>query len=286
MNIVDDIIMGSSPVEEVRAIDKSDFKDNHLDGQKPLVIRGFASNWEALKKWNLEYFASLESSSAVNVLNGEYIQGTQKFKSGDFQAFINDLRKEENRDEKTYLAAMNIFNYFPELKKDTDFSLYSSFTSFNLKLAWIGPRGTISGLHADNINNMYTQIQGRKLFIIASRRYNKRMYPSKKYIAGAIGSRVDINDYSEKKFPRFSEVEFSHVILEPGDVLFLPKKWWHYVESLDTSISINNFGYSRTEKYTIALVEHIKDYLHRKGWYKPNNCLCHKIVDGKRVLHD
>ncbi|MEN8790209.1 MAG: cupin-like domain-containing protein, partial [Flavobacteriaceae bacterium] len=181
---------------------------------------------------------------------------------------------------------MNIFNYFPELKKDTDFSLYASFASLNLKLAWIGPRGTISGLHADNVNNMYAQIQGRKLFIIASRRFNKRMYPSKKYIPGAIGSQVDLNDFDEKKFPKFREVEFSHVILEPGDVLFLPKRWWHYVESLDTSISINNFGYNRSEKYTIALLEHIKDILHRKGWFKPDNCLCHKIEDGKRVLHD
>ena len=29
------------------------------------------------------------------------------------------------------------------------------------------------------------------------------------------------------------------VILDPNDVLFIPNGWWHYVESLETSLSVN-----------------------------------------------
>ena len=31
------------------------------------------------------------------------------------------------------------------------------------------------------------------------------------------------------------------MILKPGDVLFVPKHWWHYVESQETSISVNTW---------------------------------------------
>lgn len=39
--------------------------------------------------------------------------------------------------------------------------------------------------------------------------------------------------------PDFSEAPFVEAILGPGDMLFIPKKWWHYVRSLTTSISVN-----------------------------------------------
>ncbi|KAJ8977964.1 hypothetical protein NQ317_008156 [Molorchus minor] len=32
---------------------------------------------------------------------------------------------------------------------------------------------------------------------------------------------------------------FRKIVLNPGEVLYLPHKWWHYVEHLETAISIN-----------------------------------------------
>ena len=41
------------------------------------------------------------------------------------------------------------------------------------------------------------------------------------------------------RFPRFAEAQALAVTLEPGDVLFIPKHWWHFVEAMDTSLSVN-----------------------------------------------
>lgn len=39
----------------------------------------------------------------------------------------------------------------------------------------------------------------------------------------------------------FAKCFIFQVVLEPGDVLLVPRHWWHYVESLEPSISINTW---------------------------------------------
>lgn len=39
--------------------------------------------------------------------------------------------------------------------------------------------------------------------------------------------------------PAFAKANFTHTVLLPGDVLFMPARYWHYVRSLSTSISVN-----------------------------------------------
>lgn len=31
------------------------------------------------------------------------------------------------------------------------------------------------------------------------------------------------------------------VVLNPGDILIVPSNWWHYVENLETSLTINTW---------------------------------------------
>jgi hypothetical protein len=280
------IISRSATITKVTNITEDEFKKFYLKKNEPVVLKGFAKDWDATKKWDFDYFLNLKENKSINLSVGDYIQDEGGFAKDTFKEYISKLKREStNTDKKkTYLTALNIFDYYPELKHDANFSIFSKQHQLNVPLAWIGPSGTISGFHADHVNNMFSQIMGKKLFILASTSENSKMYPSKKYIIGATASRVDLNTIDLGKYPKFEKVKFRSVILEPGDVLFIPKKWWHYVESLDPSISISNFGYSKKELYTIAFFEQLKDVLHRRGYYKSKNCMCHKIVDGKRVM--
>ncbi|OEL24423.1 hypothetical protein BAE44_0014558 [Dichanthelium oligosanthes] len=40
---------------------------------------------------------------------------------------------------------------------------------------------------------------------------------------------VDLDNIDEKEFPKTADLEFMDGILEEGDLLYIPPKWWHYM---------------------------------------------------------
>lgn len=276
MNIVNDILERSTPIEQIKNLDANTFKKKYFGGKQPVLIKGFANEWAAKKNWNLDYFLNLEGDREILLLSDNFIQDDNRYTKASFKEYIQRLKDSESsqKEFKDYLTTLNIFEYYPHLKGDIDFSLFEGQTKTNEVTAWIGPAGTISGFHADTADNMYAQIKGKKMFIICSTDFNRQMYPSDKHIFEAVASKVDINNFDAERFPRFNEIEFTKVILEPGDVLYLPQRWWHYVQSLDSSISISNFGYTTFGSYTMKFFERVKHSLHKRGYYKVGNCFC------------
>ncbi|KAF4369154.1 hypothetical protein G4B88_020932 [Cannabis sativa] len=62
-------------------------------------------------------------------------------------------------------------------------------------------------------------------------------------------SKVDLDNIDEKVFPKVRDLEFVDCILEEGEMLYIPPKWWHYVRSLTTSFSVS-FWWNDTENST------------------------------------
>lgn len=50
---------------------------------------------------------------------------------------------------------------------------------------------------------------------------------------------VDVENPDLEKFPKFAEAPFLSCILSPGELLFIPVKYWHYVRALDLSFSVS-----------------------------------------------
>ncbi|KAI1503845.1 hypothetical protein F5X99DRAFT_77676 [Biscogniauxia marginata] len=124
--------------------------------------------------------------------------------------------------------------------------------------AWFGPPGTITPLHTDPYHNVLAQVVGRKYVRLYAPSETPRMAARGREAGVEMGntSRVDVGvvegwdrvvededeeseEVREKEKERFRRIPFVDCILEPGDVLYIPVGWWHYVRGLSVSFSVS-----------------------------------------------
>jgi hypothetical protein len=102
-----------------------------------------------------------------------------------------------------------------------------------------GKGGAFPVLHYDGLAShaFLMQIYGRKKFIVYGPEQEPYMYgtPGEPHISQI----KDIENPDLAQFPLFAKAEATTFILEPGDLLFVPSKWWHTTKMLTPSISIS-----------------------------------------------
>ncbi|KAL2081200.1 hypothetical protein ACEWY4_023053 [Coilia grayii] len=109
---------------------------------------------------------------------------------------------------------------------------------------WVGTEGANTPCHLDTYGfNLVFQVEGRKRWHLFSPDDTSCLYPTRiPYEESSIFSQVNVLQPDLDRFPAFSRARAHVVTLQPGQVLFVPRHWWHYVESLDPiTVSINSW---------------------------------------------
>ncbi len=155
-----------------------------------------------------------------------------------------------------------IFDDFPFLLEDCDFLWpfvsRAQATSNRYRGLWFGPPSYVTGLHADLVDIILAQIRGSKLFIFFSPEQTPFLYEedvTRTYdpqIERRLGrdalsvlrhevkwSRVDPFRPDYKRFPLLDNAMYCATILMPGQAMYIPRGWWHTVQSIDVSISVS-----------------------------------------------
>jgi hypothetical protein len=100
---------------------------------------------------------------------------------------------------------------------------------------WLGTTSNVSS-HYDTFDNLACVIAGRRRFTLYSPELIGRLYvgPIDHTMAGPPVSLAASSSPDEQRFPLFRGVREQAWVCElgPGDALYLPKLWWHQVESI------------------------------------------------------
>jgi len=139
---------------------------------------------------------------------------------------------------------------------------------------WLAPRGTKTGLHYDiDHRNYLIQVYGTKVCFLAHPNQTPFMYPSEKFEHEGKVSDVNFFKPDYQKYPLFKHAKFEKVILKPGQILYIPAKWWHAVYN-PTGIAAVSCRFETPESKIKQFPEWVKFNLHRLGLYKKGNCTC------------
>ena len=234
--------------------------------QSPVVVRGAVSDAPAIKLWqSLPYwyqsFDKEDQFGGVEI-GGSYGSNDMERAEIPLQGYLQYLELFEERhgrtgpddpleiptsipiEELVYMAQNDLF---PSLYKDIRVPRFCEDQSDGVGngrlysvMLWLGPRGCVSPLHFDPLDNCLMQFVGRKKIWLYEPQAGGWHYAGHNDQQSNT-SPVNPEDVNGDQYPLFAQEAPPKIqcVLNPGDLLYIPSKWWHFVRSLDTSASVN-----------------------------------------------
>ena len=96
----------------------------------------------------------------------------------------------------------------------------------------------VTPLHHDPHYNLLAQVVGTKYVRLYHPKHSAKLCP---YTTGLTqnSSQIDLDKQGHDPSPEFATLPFLECVLQPGQMLFIPPGWWHYVKALSVSFSVS-----------------------------------------------
>ena len=253
-------IKSTFEVPRVERLSRREFEERFLIPQRPVIISGAMEGWPALERWTNDYLTekigarTVRPSKAAHA--GTHLIATPKktvietASPMKFAEYIDLLAGGTISDGQLYVVQLPIRTYLPELWPDVRFPPFVDEDKYSAVNLWFGPGNNFTPLHYDFVDNLLTQIRGRKQVLVCPPREIARVYPYPfSYLANHF-SQVNVASPDLTQFPAWAHADRALLELGPGDMLFIPLYWWHAVwGGIESNMSINYWWRSRRANY-------------------------------------
>jgi ribosomal protein L16 Arg81 hydroxylase len=241
-------------IERIRDLSQPDFLERYYSTNRPVILQGMVVGTQPFSLITLqslkERFGNVEVEIQDNRSSVERYEEycRQLVTHIRFSDFIDRVIANPVSNE-FYMTSNNMFanehHFSPLWKEHAIFPQFLDSKKLDdaVPSLWVGPGGTVTPLHQDICcNSLFVQIEGRKKFTLISPAQTPYLYDHTNYF-----SPIDVEKPDYERYPLYRNVRPLNVIVEPGEVLFIPAGWWHQVRALETSISMSftNFSFDQ-----------------------------------------
>jgi ribosomal protein L16 Arg81 hydroxylase len=249
--------MRTREVPQVRGLSREWFRRLYEQPRRPVVFAGALDGRAALSTWSFERLGAEALDVAVRVSR----RGAPQLFDGDpgrsfeyrrlpIRAALEGMSC-PNR-EVWYVQHVDLTEA-PVLHAELGpFDLVPAGASDESKL-WVCGGGTQNPLHWDTHHAALGQIAGEKRFVLFSPEDSSKVAS---FVHRTLWrtTGLDVGAIDRERYPRIGAAEAWTCTVRPGDVLFVPYGWWHYMECDEPAISV-------TWWWTPSLAVHVRDTL-------------------------
>jgi histone arginine demethylase JMJD6 len=240
-------------IERRENLSKEEFMKEYVYRNRPVIVTDALRQWKAVGRWTPEFFKREfgDMSLALNKVAWSKDNGGA---DSSMASFVDRVLASTDENPAPYLRNQNLCELFPSLMQDVSpmpvycypnwlpesYSLKSLQRVFHehsdIQFYFGGTGGAFPILHYDVLaSHAYLfQIYGRKKFIVFSPDQTEYLYLKPRNF-----SEVNVEKPDFDKFPLFKKAKATTFILEPGEFLFVPSKWWHTTKMLTPCITVS-----------------------------------------------
>jgi len=228
---------------------------------RPVILRGLVRDWPAVQaalqspfafqQYLLQFDAGLQAEAFFGSpgIAGKYYYNNDltgfnferrrvKFAEG-VEAIVSTMDMKDAA--SVYIGSLTTNDFLPGFATSNSMPLLSPSI---VPRIWLGHASNVSS-HYDAFDNIACVIAGKRRFTLFPPQAISNLYvgPIDNTMAGQPVSLAASSPSDALRFPLFEAVKDQVMIaeLEPGDALYLPKLWWHKVESLGRLNGLINY---------------------------------------------
>jgi hypothetical protein len=243
--------------ESPRTIDALDlespeqFLRDVVEPCRPVVLRGLVKDWPIVGAGRLspaavqDHLKPLDTGGEIEAFFGAPAIAGKYFYTEDLKAFNFERRRMKfiaalesivssvgaPDSPSIYVGSVPTSDFLPR------FAALNPMPLLNPSIGprvWVGHAAIVSS-HYDTVDNLACVAVGTRRFTLFAPQLIDKLYvgPIDNTMAGQPVSLAASSPPDAQKFPLFEQIRDRALIadLEPGDALYLPKLWWHKVES-------------------------------------------------------